>query len=255
MSTTWLFLAGRANARPFLALMLSTAALMAVALPKQAPKPVIAQPHIRFVIESALFLNAPRLFEHVAIAEPELILPVAKAREIFTPVQPASSPVAPVAELPDPDLQFAVHKALLAEPPFVRELPAVSGAERACLAKAIYFEARGEPVRGQMAVAQVILNRVESERYPDTICGVVYQNSNRRNACQFSFACDGSPDVTREKTAWRKAQTVASDILSGKGDTGATVTATHYHADYVRPRWASKMERLSKIGRHIFYRG
>lgn len=131
--------------------------------------------------------------------------------------------------------------------------PVVPAAEKACLATAIYFEARGEPREGQAAVAQVILNRVETDAYPDTICGVVYQNRHRRNACQFSFACDGKPDVARDQGAWSKAETVAEDVLDGRGHVHPVAAATHYHADYVNPRWAPKLKRLSKVGRHVFY--
>jgi spore germination cell wall hydrolase CwlJ-like protein len=144
---------------------------------------------------------------------------------------------------------------LLQRAPDIDSEPAVSDKELTCLAKAVYFEARGEPERGQTAVAKVILNRVESEKYPDTICGVVYQNAERRNACQFSFACDGVPDVAKEQKAWQRAQSIAVETLQGRNVPGPVLTATHYHADYVHPYWANKLERLSKIGSHIFYRG
>ena len=90
---------------------------------------------------------------------------------------------------------------------------APSSHELDCLTTAIYFEARGEPDIGQAAVAQVVLNRVKSERYPKSVCGVVYQNSRARNRCQFSFACDGKSDVPREAAAWRKARETATKSL------------------------------------------
>jgi spore germination cell wall hydrolase CwlJ-like protein len=123
-----------------------------------------------------------------------------------------------------------------------------------CLAEAVYFEARGESDKGQRAVAQVVVNRAGSNTFPKSICGVVYQNQNRRNACQFSFACDGRPDVKSEAAAWRKAKTIARQIASGEMVTAVLRTATHYHANYVEPGWAKKMTRLSTIGNHIFYR-
>ena len=135
-----------------------------------------------------------------------------------------------------------------------RQATAVSSKERQCLATAIYFEARGEPQRGQIAVAQVILNRVASGTYPDTICGVVYQNKNRRNACQFSFACDGKPDTIKEKKAWAVAEEIAGEVVSGEVQVAEVAGATHYHASYVSPRWAPRLKRLAKIGQHIFYR-
>lgn len=126
--------------------------------------------------------------------------------------------------------------------------------EQQCLAAGIYFEARGEPVRGQAAVAQVILNRVRNPAYPNTICGVVYQNKDWRNRCQFSFACDGIKDRVASPAHFRLAQEVAFAVTAGKIWLEEVGTSTHYHATYVNPRWAKAMERMKKIGRHIFYR-
>lgn len=123
-----------------------------------------------------------------------------------------------------------------------------------CMATGIYFEARGESYRGQVAVAQVIMNRVAHDNYPDTICGVVYQNQHRRNACQFSFACDGIPDRITEPAAWAKAQEITQEVLNDRIYLTEVADATHYHATYVRPHWARNMVRLSQIGLHIFYR-
>jgi spore germination cell wall hydrolase CwlJ-like protein len=128
-------------------------------------------------------------------------------------------------------------------------------AEHQCLSRAIYFEARSESEIGRLAVAKVILNRVKSPFYPDSICEVVYQNAERRNACQFSFACDGVSDRPRQGKAWQSAKTLASQAIAGEGEVHAIATATHYHADYVMPEWSGAMTRLVKIGRHIFYSG
>ena len=128
-------------------------------------------------------------------------------------------------------------------------------AEHKCLSQAIYFEARSESEMGRLAVAKVILNRVKSPFYPDSICEVVYQNAEKRNACQFSFACDGLSDRARNAKAWRRARTLASRAIAGEGEVQAIATATHYHADYVQPKWSGAMTRLVKIGRHIFYSG
>jgi len=156
--------------------------------------------------------------------------------------------------LPDTSLMLIVPLLAASLPvPAAHAAAFVSGKERKCLATAIYFEARGETEQGQKGVAQVILNRVENDAYPDTICGVVYQNQNRRNACQFSFACDGQPERTSEPKAWKKAQAVAAEVLDGRNLIQSIRTATHYHANYVSPSWAPKLKRLSKIGRHIFY--
>ncbi len=128
-------------------------------------------------------------------------------------------------------------------------------AERQCLSRAIYFEARSESEIGRLAVARVILNRVQSPFYPDTICDVVYQNAEKLNACQFSFACDGLSDRPRHAKAWQRARILASRAIAGEGEVEAVATATNYHADYVQPKWSGAMTRLVKIGRHIFYSG
>ena len=130
---------------------------------------------------------------------------------------------------------------------------AVSAKDETCLADAIYFEARGESEIGQEAVAQVILNRAASGHFPPSLCGVVYQNQHRRNACQFSFACDGESDNPRNGRAWRLAKSLASRAMAGEGEVQAIATATNYHADYVQPKWSGAMTRLVQIGRHIFY--
>jgi spore germination cell wall hydrolase CwlJ-like protein len=126
--------------------------------------------------------------------------------------------------------------------------------EQACLANAIYFEARSESLRGQAAVAQVVLNRVRNPAYPDSICGVVYQNSHWRNACQFSFACDGRKDVVTEPSHYKTAQDVAMAVSAGKIFLPEVGSSTHYYANYVHPGWARSMHKMVKIGLHIFYR-
>ncbi|WP_279483736.1 cell wall hydrolase [Aureimonas sp. SK2] len=135
-------------------------------------------------------------------------------------------------------------------------LPASSFTEKeqACLARGIYFEARGESEKGQAAVAQVILNRVRNPSYPKTICGVVYQNQDWKNRCQFSFACDGIKDVIWNKRAYGTAKRIAGEVTRGETWLSEVGSATHYHATYVNPRWARTMQKVDKIGLHIFYR-
>jgi spore germination cell wall hydrolase CwlJ-like protein len=131
--------------------------------------------------------------------------------------------------------------------------------ELRCLAEGMYFEARGESLRGQLAVGRVILNRVESESYPSTICDVVYQNDHMRNRCQFSFACDGHPDTISERDVWDRIRGYAAWLMANdpKGTEyqvlASLEAATHYHADYVSPRWAKFLKLTARIGRHIFY--
>jgi len=127
------------------------------------------------------------------------------------------------------------------------------GAQWRCLAEAIYFEARGETLAGQFAVAEVILNRVDSPRYPDTICGVVKQGAERSTGCQFSFQCDGKPEVITNRAAFAKAGKIAHLSLEGRPRT-LTENATHFHTPGVKPKWAKRLVRVTRIGDHIFYR-
>jgi Cell Wall Hydrolase len=126
-------------------------------------------------------------------------------------------------------------------------------AER-CLANAIYFEARDQPYKGQVAVAQVVINRAFSGYYPEDICGVVYQNADHHLACQFTFACDGKRKTIGERGAWARANRIAKDALAGKAYEQAVGTATHYHAFYVHPNWVREMKKLVRFGEHSFYR-
>jgi spore germination cell wall hydrolase CwlJ-like protein len=123
-----------------------------------------------------------------------------------------------------------------------------------CLADAVYFESRGETKRGQIAVAQVVMNRAFSGFYPNSVCGVVYQNSHRKLACQFTFACDGIPDVVKEPEMWKQATEIARDMLDGKLWLPEVGHSTHYHAYWVHPAWVREMNRKQKIGVHSFYR-
>lgn len=123
-----------------------------------------------------------------------------------------------------------------------------------CLANAIYFEARNEPVRGQIAVAQVVVNRVFSGFYPNDLCDVVYQNASRHLECQFTFACDGKRNVVNERGAWARAQQIADRVLAGDLYDQSVGSSTHYHALYVRPDWVQEMKKLARHGTHNFYR-
>lgn len=125
-------------------------------------------------------------------------------------------------------------------------------AEVLCLATALFFEARSEPLEGQIAVGEVIMNRVESDKWPDTICEVVNQHK------QFSYTHDGksdNPDVYdkhADKESWEALKVLAQDIYDNKWDTG--LTADHYHAKYVKPAWASRFDKVLVVGTHIFYK-
>lgn len=122
-----------------------------------------------------------------------------------------------------------------------------------CLTLALYYEAANEPTQGQRAVAQVVLNRVAHPSYPASVCGVVFQGSERRTGCQFSFTCDGSLARKPARATWDRARTVATEALAGHVHT-AVGTATHYHATYVLPYWAASLDNVGTIGLHTFYR-
>ena len=130
-----------------------------------------------------------------------------------------------------------------------------SKSELKCLATAIYFEARGEPMKGELAVAQVVINRLKNPAYPKTVCGVVYQNQEMRDACQFSFACDGIRKRITDMVSWRRAQEIARRVVTQNDWWNVDVgSSTHYHANYVKPRWARTMKKMDRIGHHIFYK-
>lgn len=126
-------------------------------------------------------------------------------------------------------------------------------ASRSCLAEAIYYEARSESAMGQRAVAEVVMNRVRSSAYPDTVCGVVYQGSHLSTGCQFTFTCDGSRRRGPRGPSWERAQRLATLTLMGM-NRPLTERATHYHTQAVQPVWSASLVETTRIGAHIFYR-
>ena len=125
-----------------------------------------------------------------------------------------------------------------------------------CMAQNIYFETRGSSLADQAAVADVVLNRVNDDRYPNSVCDVVKQGSmsGKGKGCQFSWWCDGKSDWPTNKTAWLKAQELAYKVMHYDSFKGITEGSTHYHADYVNPKWASTLTIVGQIGDHIYYR-
>lgn len=160
----------------------------------------------------------------------------------------------------------AVPMVPLNEVPLPRIAPPMSPADRLglkgkdysraelCLASAIYFESRSEPIRGQMAVAQVVVNRTFSGFYPKDVCGVVYQNANRHLGCQFTFACDGKSKAITERSHWAVAKRIARQTLDGQIYVPEVAKSTHYHAAYVHPNWVREMHKMVRFGLHSFYR-
>jgi spore germination cell wall hydrolase CwlJ-like protein len=122
-----------------------------------------------------------------------------------------------------------------------------------CMAQAVYYEAAREPLKGQQAVAQVVLNRVRHPAYPKSICGVVYQGAGLPTGCQFTFTCDGALRFSPQPVLWRRAEEVAKKALAGFVDKEVG-SATHYHAAYVAPYWAPTLVKMTQVGQHIFYR-
>jgi hypothetical protein len=198
----------------------------------------------------------------VIVSAPESAKAVEAPKQVAKPV-PAAAPVqqASLAAEPNPADFPKIVSVLLPVPK-----PPLTPAQRLelqgkdydkaekCLAQAIYFEARDEPVRGQQAVAQVVLNRVFSPYYPKDVCSVVFQNAHRHLACQFTFACDGKPESINEHGAWARANRIAQQTLAAKVWLPEVNKATHYHAAYVRPNWIRDMKVMVRYGLHTFYR-
>jgi spore germination cell wall hydrolase CwlJ-like protein len=164
------------------------------------------------------------------------------------------SPDAAVAE--NASLPFSMAP-IESAPPLVVPLNASAFAERRsamdCLTAAIYYEAAQESETGKRSVAQVILNRARHPAFPDSICGVVYQGSERRTGCQFTFTCDGSLARKPSRAGWDAARRIALAALSGYVERSVGM-ATHYHADYVVPYWAPSLAKIAQVDHHIFYR-
>lgn len=171
-----------------------------------------------------------------------------------TPAQPDAIPIE-VSSFPRATLALGAPEKSVARPDYAALIDRDNmDRERRCLAEAVYFESRSEPEAGQAAVAQVVLNRVQSGLYPTSICGVVYQNRSHYKACQFSFACEGKSLHITEPESWATAVRIANEVMDGRTYLTEVGRSTHYHATYVKPRWARALTRMDMIGRHIFYR-
>ncbi len=194
--------------------------------------------------EPSVVDTAPRI--SLAVVDPALASAALAAIARATPLDPS---VPRPTMMPD---QLAYVRANTSATE--RATNVYSERDRWCMATAIYFEARGESYRGQVGVAQVVMNRVKHRLYPDTICGVVFQNQTWRNRCQFSFACDGIPERVNEPDAWAQAREITEKVTNGTLYLAEVNNATHYHANYVYPAWAPRMTRVTRIGAHIFYR-
>jgi spore germination cell wall hydrolase CwlJ-like protein len=205
---------------------------------------------------AALLLVANAYFAKVreASAQADSALAVAAPVAIDAPFAPAAlRPLSPL-EAEQWNREVPQVATITAARPFAIASSDAQSFSRSlqCMTAAVYYEAANEPLDGQRAVAQVILNRMRSPIYPHSVCGVVYQGAERRTGCQFTFTCDGSLARTPSAASWARATAVAATALGGY--VYAPVGwATHYHADYVVPYWAQSLDKLTTIGRHIFY--
>lgn len=190
----------------------------------------------RLVAEFADYLAAETQNARESLEAPSL-KPAVRAADVAAGLASESPPIVDLVEFDYSQIRAA----------------ALEGEERRCLAEAIYYEARSESRIGQLAVADVVLNRVKSPVYPDTICGVVYQGSHRRTGCQFSFTCDGSMKARVNARKMREAELLAGAVLAGMR-VPVSRNATHYHAYYVSPPWAERLTPTAVIGAHKFYR-
>lgn len=153
----------------------------------------------------------------------------------------------------DPALRRISLSAVSPARPFRLDNALDASRDLECLTQAVYYEARGEGRDGMQAVAQVVLNRARHPAFPRSVCGVVFQGSNRRSGCQFSFTCDGSMRGPVNRAAWNRAQDVASKALSG-AVYAPVGSATHFHTTGVSPNWRNTLIRVSQVGDHLFYR-
>ncbi len=216
----------------------------------------IAAVLIGLLAAAALYALASVTFLRTASAETPVVAPAQAAALVAATSGDASTLVQAVgekAQLINASMPFS-RAPVQAAHSFVLPAGDTLDQRRAllCLTQAIYYEAGFEPIAGRRAVAQVVLNRMRHPAFPKSVCGVVYQR-NSTPVCQFSFVCDGALDRRPEAGAWKVAEDIARAALGGYVE--QTVgSATHYHADYVAPRWAPLLTKISKLGAHIFYR-
>jgi len=224
-------------------LVASCAAMIAMVWPSAAPvagdvivsnlKPASIALDVPTAAPQGLPFSPIRIENELDVDQTPRVSPIATAHEAEAAPEPSSAPALDLAALVGDVADM--HRSEL-------------DGDMRCLASAIYFEARGESLEGQLAVAQVILNRAAHDRWPDDICGVVYQSG------QFSFTFDGKPDVPAVKgPAWRRAEAIAI-IAAAQGWQDVTDKATFFHATYVKPGWRRVKEETRRIGGHVFYR-
>ncbi len=201
----------------------------------------IAAIAISLVLSTANASDASDPSKELRLASAEDTVQTPKWLQLFKGTKPKARPLRQV-----PNVTFSRA--------WIDSQPRAYGDENwQCLSEALYFEARGETVKGQFAVAEVIMNRVKSTRFPNSLCGVINQGTGKRYQCQFTYTCDGYEEVIAEKKAFERVSKVARAIMDG-GAGGLTSGATHYHTTAVRPSWSRVYTHTASIGVHRFYR-
>ena len=244
-------------------IMSSAAALTPVVTAPAKPAPATTLADVK--TQTPIQLAKPEMqLSDVAARSQASVPPAAQIQLASLPTQDSPPDLSAPANAPVTESTVALIP--LDKVPLPRPMPPLSPADRLnlkgkdyaraerCLANAIYFEARSEPIRGQMAVAQVVINRAFSGFYPNDVCGVVYQNAHRHLSCQFTFACDGKSKAITDRRHWAVANRIARQTLDGQIYVPEVGKSTHYHAAYVRPNWVREMRKLVRYGLHSFYR-
>ncbi|MEO6396014.1 MAG: cell wall hydrolase [Devosia sp.] len=234
-------------------------AMMSPELEAQRLRPSFAAPRLTNDLLAAYVArrNALKTFDSFSVQPTELTEEVLLGYIARTNNNSALNAIDGIASLPALNNDLLQTYATKSFVPTVKKLK-IANSERLCLTQAIYHEARGESESGQWAVANVIINRAFSKKYPSTICGVVFQNAeNGFHKCQFTFACDGRSDIGRDKRAWNRSARLASaaydDFRKGQHPGVIPDSALFYHTTAVAPSWSTKFRRLTTIGSHIFY--
>ena len=208
---------------------------------------------IRAAMTAALLLSGSAYASAQNLLASRLSSLLGQEREAIAEI--SSSSMTALATPPAPEARnIATVPVGLYDTATLDSMPSASGgAQWECLAEALYFEARGESLKGQFAVGEVILNRVDSSSYPNSVCGVVNQGTGRLHACQFSYTCDGRAEAINERGAWEEVGKVARLLLDG-APRDLTAGATHYHTRNVNPSWARRFPQTAAIDSHLFYR-
>ncbi len=204
------------------------------------------------IFEASIMRIAPVLVLPSIAGDPLPDLDLASLSSV-EPIEPVYAPLTSLRPKPRGNKRPTIRHITYSRAWLDKQRRGAGGKEWKCLTEALYFEARGESVKGQFAVAEVILNRVKSRRFPNSICGVVNQGTGKLHQCQFSYTCDGKSEAVHENRAYVRVGKIARILMDG-APRNLVLGATYYHATSVRPRWARVFKRTATIGSHYFYR-